>query len=459
MKHALLFTLSFLTSFYTQAMNEREFVERLQNIHPFFEQLELSTQIKKIEKQATTAAEDWIIGVDVKHKNEDARHISSIATYNDLTTTSLDVSATKKIFNSGSDVTFKHTWKEKNKDINTTRNKFSVDYSYPLLLNKGGINDRLNTDLATIDIQVNQLDKQEQAENFVLEKLKKFVDLAYAQERRVINEQRLNLANQELTLVKTKFAASVVDKVDVLLQEDAYQNAKQQLLQSEQDLVLLRHEIAIILGMGFDEVIAKFNLYKAYQLSNDNLKEYLSTNSRVLRTTDLNKKNLQRQLKSFKNESRSKLDLNLGLISEGENTTYSNSMDNQSPTWNIGLGLSYPLGGTKSKSNVEKTQIKLTQLRAKKQEQFLDVYVQATVLKEKVNLLSQMLESNKLQIDIAKSRTAEERNRYANGNGEVSFVISAQNNEQNAQIGYAKTAQNYQKSVFEFKATIDQLLQ
>jgi Outer membrane protein len=153
------------------------------------------------------------------------------------------------------------------------------------------------------------------------------------------------------------------------------------------------------------------------------------------------------------------LDLNLGLISEGENTTYSNSMDNQSPTWNIGLGLSYPLGGTKSKSNVEKTQIKLTQLRAKKQEQFLDVYVQATVLKEKVNLLSQMLESNKLQIDIAKSRTAEERNRYANGNGEVSFVISAQNNEQNAQIGYAKTAQNYQKSVFEFKATIDQLLQ
>lgn len=165
-----------------------------------------------------------------------------------------------------------------------------MDYSYPLLLNKGGINDRLNTDLATIDIQVNQLDKQEQAENFVLEKLKKFVDLAYAQERRVINEQRLNLANQELTLVKTKFAASVVDKVDVLLQEDAYQNAKQQLLQSEQDLVLLRHEIAIILGMGFDEVIAKFNLYKAYQLSNDNLKEYLSTNSRVLRTTDLNKK-------------------------------------------------------------------------------------------------------------------------------------------------------------------------
>jgi len=70
-----------------------------------------------------------------------------------------------------------------------------------------------------------------------------------------------------------------------------------------------------------------------------------------------------------------------------------------------------------------------------------------------------MLASNKVQINIAKSRTAEERDRYTNGNGEASFVISAQNNEQNAQLGYAQTAQKYQKSVLEYKATVDQLVQ
>jgi outer membrane protein TolC len=459
MKRTLLTILSLLISFYTQAMSELEFVERLQNTHPFFEQLDLSLQIKQVEKQGTVAGQDWVVGVDAKHKNEDTEHISSITSYNDLTTTTLDVSATKKLFDSGSDVTLKHTWKEKNKDINTTRNKFSLDYTYPLLLNKGGINDRLDTDLASIDIQTSLLDKQEQVENFVLEKLKKFVDLAYAQERQLINEQRLRLADQELKLVKNKFAASVVDRVDVLLQEDAYQSAKQQRLQAQQDLLLLRHEIAIILDIDVNKAVAEFDLYKPYKLSGNNLKQYLLLNARVLKITDFNKNTLQRQLKSFKNESQAQLDLSLGLVSEGESVNHSDSLNNQSPTWNIGLGLSYPIGGTKSKSNVEKTQIKLTQLRAKKQEQFLNIHTQATLFKEKTKLLLQMLASNKVQINIAKSRTAEERDRYTNGNGEASFVISAQNNEQNAQLGYAQTAQKYQKSVLEYKATVDQLVQ
>jgi outer membrane protein TolC len=243
------------------------------------------------------------------------------------------------------------------------------------------------------------------------------------------------------------------------LQEDAYQSAKQQRLQAQQDLLLLRHEIAIILDIDVNKAVAEFDLYKPYKLSGNNLKQYLLLNARVLKITDLNKNTLQRQLKSFKNESQAQLDLSLGLVSEGESVNHSDSLNNQSPTWNIGLGLSYPIGGTKSKSNVEKTQIKLTQLRAKKQEQFLNIHTQATLFKEKTKLLLQMLASNKVQINIAKSRTAEERDRYTNGNGEASFVISAQNNEQNAQLGYAQTAQKYQKSVLEYKATVDQLVQ
>jgi outer membrane protein len=94
-----------------------------------------------------------------------------------------------------------------------------------------------------------------------------------------------------------------------------------------------------------------------------------------------------------------------------------------------------------------------------KQEQLLDLNVKAVTLKEKINLLMKMLKSNKKQIAIAKARTVEERDRYANGSGQASFVISAQNNEQNAQLGYAQVATNYQKAVLDFKATIDQLVQ
>jgi hypothetical protein len=62
------------------------------------------------------------------------------------------------------------------------------------------------------------------------------------------------------------------------------------------------------------------------------------------------------------------------------------------------------------------------------------------------------------QINIAKARTIEERKRYDDSNGQASFVINAQNNEQSVQLSYAQVAKNYQKTVLKFKATIDQLV-
>jgi outer membrane protein TolC len=453
MKRIFITVVTLLTSLNVQAISEREFVEQLKSTHPFFEQQALSSQIKQVEKYLTNANEDWIVAIDSNYKNENASDVSS-STYNKLNTTSVDVSATRKLADSGSDITFKHTWKDKSKDVDTTRNKFSLDYTYPLLRNRYGVNDQLDGDVAQIAIDKNILDRLEQEENFILKKLKRFVDLAYAQEQQLINERRLVLAGQELNLVKQKFAASVVDKVDVLLQEDAYQRAQQQLLQAQQDLILLRHEVAITLALNFDQVVANIDLYKIYAAK----EVRLLTDTRVLKITALDQKTLKRQLFSFKNESEAKLDLNLGLASEGENSSYSNSLENQSATWNVGLGWSYPLGGIKSSNNVKKAEIKLARLAQYKREQLLDINVQATILKEKIKLLMQMLKSNKKQISIAKARTVEERERYANGSGQASFVISAQNNEQNAQLGYAQVATNYQKAVLDFKATIDQLV-
>jgi len=453
MKKIFITILILLTGFNAQAISESEFIERLKATHPFFEQQALSSQIKQVEKRLTTANEDWVISINGNYKNENASDISS-STYNKLNTTSADVSATRKIANSGSDITFKHAWKDKNKDVNTTRNRFSLDYTYPLLRNRDGVNDQLDGDVAQIAIEKNTLERLEQEEDFILKKLKRFVDLAYAQEQQLINERRLALAGQELNLVKQKFEASVVDKVDVLLQEDAYQRAQQQLLQAQQDLILLRHEIAITLALNFDQVVANTDLYKIYSAK----EVWLLADTRALKITALDQKTLKRQLFSFKNESQAKLDLNLGLASEGENSSYSNSLENQSATWNVGLDWSYPLGGVKSSNNVKKAEIKLARLAQYKREQLLELNVQATILKEKIKLLMQMLKSNKKQISIAKARTVEERGRYANGSGQASFVISAQNNEQNAQLGYAQVATNYQKAVLDFKATIDQLV-
>ncbi len=440
-----------------QAMTEQAFVERLKEVHPFFKQQALSSDIKKIEKQATTANEDWIISINSTYQSEKNAK-DAAAVYNSLDTALIGISTTKKHAATGSEITIEHTWVEKNKDLDSNRNQFSVDYSYPLLRNKDGINDRLSGDVAQIAITQNKLERLEAEEGFILEQLTRFLDLAYAQQQLLINEHRLTLAKKELALVKEKYTASVVEKVDVLLQKDAYQRAKQQLLQAQQELTLLRYEIAITLGTDFEKIVAETDLYKIDNFKIIALKDYLAKNSRILKINDLAKNTVKRQLLSFKNQSKAKLNLNLGLSSTGEKTSYSDSLDNQSTTWKVGLSLVYPLGGTASNSNIQKASKQLLSLQQSKQQQLLKVYTRAKILQEKIKLLKEILLSNEVQINIAKARTKEEKQRYSNGNGQASFVINAQNNEQVVELNYAKTAKDYQKAVLEFKASIDHLI-
>ena len=77
MKQIFIAAVILSTGFGAQAISEREFVERLKSIHPFFEQQALSSQIKQVEKRLTTANEDWIVAIDSNYKNEDAGSISS----------------------------------------------------------------------------------------------------------------------------------------------------------------------------------------------------------------------------------------------------------------------------------------------------------------------------------------------------------------------------------------------
>ncbi|SMN02704.1 Outer membrane protein-like protein [uncultured Candidatus Thioglobus sp.] len=328
-----------------------------------------------------------------------------------------------------------------------------------MLKNKNGINDRLNTEVAQIAIDKNTIERLEAEENFIVNKLVRFIDLAYAQQQQTINQHRLALAKEELTLVQEKYANSVVEKVDVLLQQDAYQRANQQLLKAQQELTLLRYEIAITLNLDFKQIVAITDLYKIYTAQITGLKAYLLKNSRLLKINQFAQKTLKRQLRSFKNTAKAKLDLNLGIASVGDDIDYATSINNQSPVWKIGLGLSYPLGNTQSNSNIGKANAQLASLMQNEQEQLLNIHIRAKTLQEKINLLKQILQSSQEQIATAKARTVEEKQRYIDGNGQASFVINAQNNEQSAQLNYAQVARDYQKTVLEFKAEIDQLLQ
>ena len=458
MKNILISTSLMLTTGVSLAMSEQDFIDRLTQVHPFFSQLENTKAIAKIDRQASTANQDWVLSATSTYKEEDYGEIAT-SSYTDLDTASIDLSAKKQLVDSGASLTLAHNWKEKSQSLNNHRNKFSIDYSYPLLKDAGGINDRLATDLAELDVDISQIEALENYENFVLGYWKKFIELAYLQAQYAINQERVTLAKKELELTEEKFKASVVDKVDMLNQKDAYQRAKTQALQAQQELTLQRYELALALDLPADKIDAELDLYQHFQTGETDLLTYLGKQARAVKISELNQSKLKRQLASQQNQSLADLDLNLGLASEGEHADYDHALEHQGTSYSLGLTLSYPLGTTQATSAVQKTQWQLKNASDAREQTLLELHTSAKLNLEKINLLAEMLGLSKVQMQIAKDRTLEEQKRYADGNSKASVVISAQDNEMSAKLNYAKSAKNYQQAVLDYQASIDTLVQ
>jgi outer membrane protein TolC len=428
MNKILNLSIALLFSANVAAITQSEFVERLQSAHPFFTQQGFDQQTSKLDYIATTANQDWMLTGSVDSTNVLNTQSSSST-----------IGATHNLVNTGADITISNVWSD-----GATVDKLSVSYVQPLLKGVGGINDQLKSDLSIIKIDINNLKRSQNAEQFILSQLFKLVNLSFAQQQLVLTTQRLELSQQELTLVREKFSQSVVDQVDVFLQEDAYQRTLQKQLQAEQELDLLKEELSVLLKIPSKQIKSDFNLYTLYQSNLGNLQDYLRQNTTEMQISQLEHALLNRQLLSDKNNTQAQLNLELDA---------SNGND-----WSVGLGLSYPLGDTKAKSALEKTQIELSKAKENAKELLINLTIKASVLDKKLMHLTRLLDTYQARIKIAKSRALAEKKRYELGNSPISFVISAQNNVHDVNLSYAQAAANYQKSVLEFKAAVDQLL-
>jgi outer membrane protein TolC len=430
MNKTLSLSIALLFSANAAAITQSEFAKRLQEVHPFFTQQGFDQQTSKLDYIATTANQDWVLTGSVDS-------INSLNTQSSSST----IGATHNLVDTGADITISNVWSD-----GVATDKLSVSYTQPLLKGIGGVNDQLKGDLSIIKIDINNLKRAQNAEQFILSQLFKLVDLSFAQQQLTLTTQRLELSQQELTLVKEKFTQSVVDQVDVFLQEDAYQRVLQKQFQAEQELDLLKEELSVLLKIPSMQIKSDFNLYTLYQSNLGNLQDYLRQDTTEMKISQLERTLLQRQLLSDKNNTQAQLNLELSA---------SNSNDND---WRVGLGLSYPLGDTKAKSALEKTQIGLSKAKENSKEQLINLTIKASVLNKKLMHLVKLLGTYQARIKIAHSRALAEKKRYELGNSPISFVISAQNNVHDVNLAYAQVAANYQKSVLEFKAVVDQLL-
>ena len=97
------------------AITAEEFSAKLMQTHPFFLQLSLSEKISLIDQKIARTYSDWNIQMGVNESFSAGDDISS-RLYNDLFETSYEVSALRKIPNSGASLNLKHSWDRDDKD-------------------------------------------------------------------------------------------------------------------------------------------------------------------------------------------------------------------------------------------------------------------------------------------------------------------------------------------------------
>ena len=438
------------------AITAEEFSSKLMQTHPFFMQLSLNEKVSLIDQKIARTYTDWNIQLGADESFSSGDDISS-RLYNDLYTTSYEVSALRKIANSGANVNLKHSWNRNDKDstvLNT--NVFSIDYVMPLLQNRDGLNDRLAVDVADIELLANQVDLLEQAENFLASKLNQLVDLALKQELEKLYMFQLELSKQQLDLAEEKFSNSLIDKSSFLQEKDIYVKANQQWLQSSRELNILRREMASLIDVKESEMVVEFDLFEEQNIIRVEPAVFVK-NSRPMQKLDFDKSKLERQLETYENKTMPNVNLNMGFASQAEEENYFSSFGNRDYSWNIGVDVSYPLGVRKESLDVERAEISIAQLDAQRREAEINSEHQISYLLAQIDLLAELVEITLEQGELANEKVIEEKTKYDQARGQKSLLIAAQKNANLARLNNIQAAASYQKIIIDYRAATDQL--
>ena len=438
------------------AITVEEFSAKLMQTHPYFLQLSLSETVSLVEQKIARTYTDWNIEMGANESFSAGDDISS-RLYKDLYTTSYEVSASRKIANSGANLNLKHSWNRNDKDntvLNT--NIFSLDYIQPLLQNKDGLNDRLAVDVADIDFLANQVSLLEQAESFLASKQTKLVDLALKQELEQLYLFQLELSKQQLDLAEEKFSNSLIDKSSLLQEKDNYIKASQQWLQSSRELNILRQELASLINVKESDMVVEFDLFKEQSIIKVEPAVFVK-NSRSIQKFDFDKSKFQRQLESYENKTLPSMNLNMGITSQAEDDKYFSSFGNRDFSWNIGVNVSYPLGVRKESLDVERAEINIAKLDAQRRETEINSEQQISYLLAQIDLLAELVNISLEQGELANEKVIEEKTKYDEARGQKSSLIATQKNANLARISNVQAAASYQKIIIDYRESTDQL--
>lgn len=445
-----------------------KFLSTVKQNHPFFEQESLSVDISTESQKRHLGDRDWIVESSPFISYEDRSGLFN-TTYDKLSQVQINGSLQKKFWQTGGRLSALYSSAYADQEYRTLfsgnpselfRQQLSLTYSHPLLRNKSGILDRLEYELAAYAIDFTEIQSKENQENFLLNIGIGFLDWVFLEEQLNINEERLLLADEQLESTMEKYEAHLIDRVDVLRQEDAQRIARQNVVLSQSQVSAKQTELAVLAqSPSIGESRPEYDIYGIDSTGDvEEVISRLNDESRLLKALNVLAGQLTLRARGLSNQTRPQLDLNIGTVLIEDDESYGKSFGLDNPSVTVGLKFSYPLGVRTTRADVRKSELELLQLKADQKSVFIDLESSIRSILIQINEMESVLELNLEQIESARERTLEETKIYEQGRGDMTFVIQSQDNEANARLTYLQNAVAYHKLVLQYRALRDQLL-
>jgi outer membrane protein len=449
------------------SITPEKFIEILLAYHPFFQAEKMRQPISDLTVKSALAGEDWYVNLSSNYNYLD-QDKSLTSQLNTRESFSIGSSLSRKFFATGGKLNLGYQLSKNDQQATSSFASFMpyssyyatrtyVEYVQPLLSNFGGFLDRLPHKIAVLEKDIEALSSKEAQENFLLTQVNLLYDRFLYQQQDELLRARLDLATQQLQIVKQKYDVGLIDEVDFITQQSVVVQTRLNFMHNQQVLNRLTIQINSLLPQ-FKHVSSVVLQDEQINFQSITVNKKILANSRQLKILSLSKDILKLLEGSYRDKQQNQLNLSATVAMSGDAVGIEDALSKQSPEYSLGLEYHFSVENTENNLAILKVALEIEQINFKYQDAKTNLHSEIAATSAQLDALVQIINLHKENINIAAEQAIAENKRFNLSYGDLSLVIQARDKELAAKLQYIQSLVTFKKTYQAILSMRDKLL-
>lgn len=300
---------------------------------------------------------------------------------------------------------------------------FTLRLTQPLLKNSGGIQDRLNIKLNTLNVILTGLNSQENLENYITQLATLYIDWYLSARELIISKEVYQQSIAQEKLTQTKVKRQVIEPYELLRAQETREDYYSRWQQAEGRFSGLTHQVKYQMNLNNTSDLTtispanpkKSRLLGNYKLQHD--KHYLETDSRLKGILEALKEQQIILLNAKNNALSSDLNLTFGYSRHGVDDSLSDAHNSSlnKDDYSIMLEYKYPLGSRQATGNYQAQLAQKRQVKSDTQQRLIDAKASLANYLAQSKQLTIAVKSTDRKISLAGRKLKKEKRLYRIG--------------------------------------------